>query len=175
MTKSFFNSLLYACIALGLVFTVVTAKVKVKKLIVTTQLQSWVEQKEITRKFDVKGLFEIINGGAVDYVNLGLIEGIHQQFSNKDGVKVEVFVEDFGTAEKASSMLETKKSGSSDTTQLPGLSGFNHFVENAIGASVVIASLDNIYLEMTVSGCKDVSQVEGIAQEFLKHYQSLLK
>jgi hypothetical protein len=111
----------------------------------------------------------------VDYVNQGLIEGIHQQFSNKDGITIELFVEDFGTAEKASSMLETKKTGSSDTATMPGLSGFNHFVENAIGASVVIVSLEHIYLEMTVSGSKNTSQVESIALEYLNHYKSLLK
>ncbi len=175
MSKSFLNSILCGCTVLLLFITAVAAKVKVKKLLVTTQLKSWVEQKEITRKFDVKGLFEIINGGAVDYVNNGLIEGIHQQFSNTDGITVEVFAEDFGSAEKASSMLETKKSGCSDTATLSSLSGFNHFVENAIGASVVFVSIDNIYLEMTVSGCKDSSQVESAALEFLKYYKSFMK
>lgn len=155
--------------------TDVSAKIKVKKLLITTQLQSWVEQKEITRKFTDKGLFEIINGGAVDYVNQGLIEGIHQQFSNKDGITVEVFVEDFGSGEKSSAMLETKKNGSSDTATLPGLSGFNHFVENAIGASVVIVSFDNIYLEMTVSGCKNVSEIESVALEYLNYYKAFFK
>ncbi|HEX2959902.1 MAG TPA: hypothetical protein VHO70_23905 [Chitinispirillaceae bacterium] len=175
MLKRYKNSFLCVCSVLVLFTTDASAKVKLKKLLIASQLQSWVEQKEISRKFTSKGLFEIINGGAVDYVNQGLIEGIHQQFSNKDGRIVEVFVEDFGTGEKASSMFETKKSGCSNVATLQGLSGFNHFVENAIGASVVIVSFDNIYLEMTVSGCKDSSQVESVALEFLNYYKFFMK
>lgn len=141
----------------------------------TTQLKSWVEQKDITRKFTVKGLFEIINGGAVDYINKGLIEGIHQQFTANDGITVELFIEDFGTTEKASSMVEFKKSGASDTTTASGLAGFNHFVENAIGASVVFVSMDNLYMEITVSGCKKASEVENVVLEYLNYYKSNLK
>jgi hypothetical protein len=153
----------------------VSAKVKVKKMLITTQLKSWIEQKEITKKFTAKGLFEIIDGGAVDYVNQGLVEGIHQQFANKDGIVVELFIEDFGTTEKASSMVDLKKSGVSDTITFSGLSGFNHFIENAIGASVVFVSIDNLYMEITVSGCKKTSEVEAAVLEYLNYYKSILK
>jgi hypothetical protein len=168
-------SLLFIGCALVLSAADVSAKVTVKKLVITTQLKSWTEQKEITRKFIAKELFEIIDGGAVDYVNQGLIEGVHQQFANKDGITVELFLENFGTKEKAASMVEFKKSGASDTLIVSGLSGFNHFVENAIGASVVFVSLDNFYLEITISGCKEVSDVESTALEYLNYYKSKMK
>lgn len=152
-----------------------SAKVKVKKLLVTTQISSWIEQKEITKKFPAQGLFDIINGGAVEYIDRGLLEGIHQQFTNKDGKTVEVFVEDFGVAEKAGAMLDAKKQSLSEIKQLTAPSGMKCFASKAIGAVVVIASLEHFYIEMTVSGFSDDSESKNVAAAFLDHYQQRIK
>jgi VIT1/CCC1 family predicted Fe2+/Mn2+ transporter len=153
----------------------VDAKVKVKKLLITTQQQSWIEQKEITKKFTAKGLFEIINGGAVEYLNQGLVEGIHQQFSNNDGKTIEVFVEDFGNSEKSTNMLSSKKESFPDAGQLTGVSDVNAFSSKAIGALIVVGSLQNFYIELTISGFNDQSEMEKVAISFLDYYKLQLK
>ena len=152
-----------------------SAKIKVRKLLVTTQVSSWVEQKDVTKRFPAKGLFEITNGGAVEYIDHGLLEGIHQQFTNKDGKTVEVFVEDFGTPAKSLAMLNLKKQSFTETTPMTALPKVQGFTSKAIGAVIVAASMENIYVELTASGFSEDKESEDVAAAFLNYYQGQMK
>lgn len=162
------------CVAIVSASSGVSTKVKVKKLLIAKQLSPWVEQKETTQSFSAHGLFDVINGGAEVYIGQGLIEGIHQQFTAKDGKTVEVFAEDFGTPEKASAMMKVKKEEFSETKPISGLTDIENALSKAIGASVVIASIGRFYFEITVSGFSDDKDTEGAAISFINYYKKLI-
>jgi hypothetical protein len=152
----------------------VAAKTKLKKLLITNQMSTWVEDKGTTRTFTAQELFDVINGGAEEYINRGLIGGIHQQFSGTDGKTFEVFVEDFGDTAKSAAMIAAKKESFTETGSIPELSEVSSFSSKAIGALVVVAAVGRFYIEMTASGFTDNKEAEKAAVAFVGYYRKMI-
>jgi hypothetical protein len=66
---------------------------------INNQIYVWTEQKEAFNRLTGRKLYEIIDGAAQEYIQQGLVERIHQQFTNERGKTVKLFAEDFESAE----------------------------------------------------------------------------
>ena len=71
-------------------------------------VQSWTEEKELI-KFNSNNMYDLVNGGAVEYIDNGMIEGFQQKMGKAGtGYYFIEWLMDFGSAENASEMY-TKK------------------------------------------------------------------
>lgn len=147
-------------------------EIQVEQLRIGTQFQGWTEKEGSYRVFDAEGLFEIINGGAPEYIDHGLIKGITQQVVSSDSMTIELFAEDFGSPEKAQAMYIIKKEvnegADSDTSD-------NHrfVISKVIGGFWCFGTIGKYYFEVTISGCNNIRNAHEIMQKLFKLYKTV--
>ena len=126
--------------------------VSLGNLRIRKQVAGWQEEKGSFMKFGPEKLFEIINGGAPEYIDQGMMRGFVQRLSGPGSATMEVFAEDFGTHENAGKMVQAKKQDRDTLMYLPGFDTATVVVIPAIGACVAYGAIDRFYFEITLSG-----------------------
>jgi len=148
----------------------------VADLRLSTEVSNWSEASGSYKEFDVQGLYDIINGGAVTDENNGLVEGIFQEMAGSSGRNVEIRVEDFGNAASATAMFNY-----SATNSVSQKVTFADFAEaTAVGTQVlggvtVFAHFGKFYFNLQFTGYSDNQVAAADANGFLKTYQNKLQ
>jgi hypothetical protein len=133
----------------------------VTELRVTRQVEGWKEQKRSFVKFDKQKLFELINGGAPEYIDNGLQEGIFQRLDGPGDAAAEIYAEDFARPANAQKMLAFKTQQTlSERLPLEGQDSSSVYCFRVIGGYQVYAAFDRFYIELNLTGAS--SQQEAV-------------
>ena len=146
------------------------------KLRVRRQIAGWQEDKDGFARFNHEKLFDLINGGAPEYIDRGMLGGFVQRLSGPGNATVELFTEDFGTRENAAEMVKVKTEDGDSIITLPGFDAETVRIVPAIGACVAYGAIDRFYFEVTLSGAGSGGK-EALAElgKFFLFYRGILK
>ena len=141
--------------------------VAVEKFRIGNQIPGWSEESASYRLFTPETIFDLINGGATDYVDNGMKKGIYQRLTSSDSATVELFAEDFGNSKNAKKMVTAKQSeGDTDTSD---------FVTTAIiGGFWVCGSIERYYFEFTLTGCNDSKKADAEIDKIIEYYRKIV-
>jgi hypothetical protein len=126
----------------------------------------WNEQRDGFHSFGTRELYELIDGGAVEYEKPGLVAGIVMELTASGNRSVKIYIEDFGTQARAQAMEKTKRKTASDPKPLPGAPK-NSFTDEVIGGCVAYASSGNFYFELVLTGYEKLEKSVEDAGSFL--------
>jgi hypothetical protein len=115
-------------------------------------IPGWTEQQDSYRYFVPKALYDIINGGAEEYIKTGLVDGMVATFKSTGEKNAELYIEDFGVQGHAQALKEKKRKTASEPKPLPGSRDKNAFYDEVIGGCVVYFSSGRFYFEMILTG-----------------------
>ena len=139
--------------------------------IVPTRIAGWKEDTSRFKSFDRNGLFTVIDGGAPDYLDAGLIGGIVLELNGTDSVSSEIFVEDFGNAKASATMLAKKAEAISHVDTLAGYKKSEVIVEKVIGGCLACAGFGRYYFEVSMTGYSDYAKATKTAGTLLSAFQ----
>jgi len=128
----------------------------------------WTEGKDRFRSFGTKELFQLIDGGAVEYEKPGLIGGVTFDLSGPDKKLAEFFIEDFGTPIKAKSMVKQKRKSASEPKGLSGTKAGDAFTDEVIGGCVAYGYFKGFYFELSLTGYDSAVLAALDAKMFLR-------
>jgi len=117
-----------------------------------SRVQGWTEQVDKYRFFNVRQLFDIIDGGAVEYEKSGLVDGIVVSLAGATGKAAEIYIENFKSSVRAAAMIGIKRKNASSPKQVPGIKGANAFCDEVIGGCVAYYVKGGLYFEITLTG-----------------------
>ncbi len=120
----------------------------------SNDIQQWVEEEDGYNVYKTsEELYQLIDGGADEYLNRGLVEGFQQRLTRTEtGYSATIMVMDFGTIEKAANMYQYFSSRISpvvkagnynssvaviDPSPLDGCIGYAHFKQFYIELSLM--------------------------------------
>lgn len=127
----------------------------------------WTENTDGFHAFGVKELYELIDGGAVEYEKSGLLNGIVLELAALPNRSARIYIEDFGTPAQAQSMVANKRGTASDPKPLSDVKGTNGFYDEVIGGCVAYASSDGFYFELVMTGYDGVEEAVRDAGMFV--------
>ncbi len=149
--------------------------VPVSSLLISEDATAWTERDNGFYEFaDQAALAAMINGGADQYTNAGMIEGFRQKMVQEDisGNKYfEAMVMDFGNSAAAFQMYTLK------TDELSGLVTIGAHPLSAIagkkflGGISAFGHIHNIYFENSVSGFRDQAAAINTMEQIIGLYQ----
>lgn len=150
----------YSTMALG------KKSVSVEKFRIGNQIPGWSEESMSYQHFTPETIFDLINGGATEYIDNGMKKGIYQRLRNSDSATIELFAEDFGNSKNAKKMVTTKQSdGDADTSG---------FVTTAVmGGFWVCGSIERYYFEFTLIGCNDSNKAGAEIDKIIGYYRKI--
>jgi hypothetical protein len=118
-------------------------------------------------------LFDIIDGGAVEYNNAGLVEGIRQKLNDgQGGHYTDVFVMDFGDDATATAMFEAKKNSYGNEAALGSYSEATAVYVPVLGGIKAFAHFGKFYIEVGNMGYPDQADARADAVLFLGYYEN---
>ena len=141
-----------------------------ESLRISNQIDGWHEVKNGFIPFDHDKLFELINGGAPEYIDEGLIRGFLQRLEGPDSATVELYAEDFGAPEKAINMFRIKRENHGSLLRLTGFDTGVAGVFSAIGARVAYGAIGRFFFEITVSGSAGVENADTVLRNLFHFY-----
>jgi hypothetical protein len=131
-------------------------------------IAGWTEEKDRFRSFGTKELFQLIDGGAVEYEKPGLIGGVTFALSGSNKKLAEFFMEDFGTPDKAKSMVKLKRKAASEPKGLSGTKAGDAFTDEVIGGCVAYGHFKGFYFEVSLTGYDSAVLAAVDAKTFFK-------
>lgn len=140
-------------------------------------ISGWTENKESGYvEYSSGTLFDLINGGADQYNDEGLVEGIQQKMTSSSGDKsYSAFVMDFGTADNATAMFEKMKLNEADPLAIGNYIESVAFGSRHLSGINAYAHFGKYYFEITLSGYSDESLAISEAEAFLEVYEQKAK
>lgn len=132
-----------------------------------TAVPGWIEQKDRYHSFGTKELYELIDGGAVEYEKPGLIGGILVVMSGPSKESAEIYIEDFGAPSRAQGMVKGKRKNASEPKSLETPKAGGAFFDGVIGGCVAYASVKAFYVEMILTGYDSAQKASVDARKFL--------
>ncbi|MBN1758762.1 MAG: hypothetical protein JW863_10610 [Chitinispirillaceae bacterium] len=147
-----FSTVILLCLSVIVIAETGSSGVSLDNLRIRKQIAGWREDKGSFMKFGPEKLFELINGGAPEYIDRGMVRGFVQRLSGPGSASVELFTEDFGSHENAGEMVQIKKQDRDTLISLPDFDTATVAVIPLIGAFVVYGAIDRYYFEITLSG-----------------------
>lgn len=160
--RRFHREWLLVCMAAGVLgfwsaYAAKTRRVDVGQLRIGGQVSGWNEEKKAFVKFNGEKLFELIDGGAPQYIDKGLQVGIFQRLANAKGATIELYAEDFGSPSNAQAMYAEKIQNLSGVQPLAGFDSTRISYSTVIGGYQVYACMDRFYFELTLMGMADAA------------------
>jgi hypothetical protein len=134
------------------------------------EIDGWTEEKNSYVAFDTSSLFDLINGGAPEYIDNGLVEGITQRLKGPSPLAIEVFAEDFGTPEAARTMFLRKAGSGADSTIATCRDTLCLSFSPFIGGVAAYAAVERFYFEIALTGAGDEREARARMQPFLRWY-----
>ena len=115
-------------------------------------VSGWTEQQGKYSYFVTKALYDIIDGGAEEYLRAGLIDGMVAAFESAGNKNAELYIEDFGVQRHAQAMMKKKRKTAAEPKSLPGSGDKNTFYDEVIGGCIVYFTSGRFYFEMVLTG-----------------------
>jgi hypothetical protein len=134
---------------------------------VTDELSGWTGQAGSYREFDPASLYEIIDGGAVPYERLGLVEGITQVLQNNTKT-ISVFAEDFGTADNSLAIFNDKTGSLTQKLTITPYAQTMAIGFPLLGGIAAYAHDRKYYFELNLTGYDDNESAVTDASLFLQ-------
>jgi hypothetical protein len=121
-------------------------------------------------------LYELIDGGAPQYLDKGCRVTGYQQFTGLEGTISTVFVMDFGKDSNATAMFKQKQAENSGNT-VPDQSfpDSTVFVTPNLGGVGGYAHFNNIYIEISLRGFSDQQKAISELNLFLGFFKNKIK
>jgi hypothetical protein len=135
----------------------------------------WTEQKDGFRSFGTKELYDLIDGGAVEYEKPGLVGGIVFELAAADNRSAKIYIDDFGTRARAQSLLKEKRKAASDPKPLAGARKADGFTDEVIGGCVAYASSESFYFELVLTGYDKPDRSKQDAKAFVETLVKIVK
>jgi hypothetical protein len=149
--------------------------VSIEKLRIRNQIAGWVEENKSYKSFNPEKLFEIIDGGAPEYIDNGMQKGFYQRLRNLDSAAIELFAEDFGSDENARKMLAAKRSNFSNPKPAGNADTLSLFIHEVIGGFWVCGIAGPCYFELTLMGIKDKEKAQTEINKYFDYFQKTLE
>jgi hypothetical protein len=130
-------------------------------------VSGWTDLADRYRVFNAQQLFDIINGGADEYLKGGLVNGVMQSFAGPEGKNADMTIEDFGNSGRAQRMVRQKRKTASEPKALPGTGQKDIFSDEVIGGCMVYLSSGRYYFELTFTGYEKTQQAIDDAELFV--------
>jgi hypothetical protein len=153
------------------------ARLTVSDFRISSEVPPWVEITDGYEEYNPSQLELLINGGAFEYTDAGMIEGINQKMINEqdtDTKYYEVYLMDFGTAAKASEMFDLKKNQISAPVPVGQYDDTVVSARRFLGGMRIYAHFSNFYLEFSLSGYMEEDMTLSTADRFLKHFDQMI-
>jgi hypothetical protein len=115
-------------------------------------IPGWTEQQDKYLYFVPKALYDIINGGAEEYIKAGLVDGMVAAFKSAGNKNADLYIEDFSAQGRAQAIVKKKRKTASEPKPLPGSRDKNAFYDEVIGGCLVYFNSGRFYFEMTLTG-----------------------
>lgn len=166
------NDYLYKRIYLYALTGIINVKIWDTKFYITDEITGWVDQPEYFVAFDTIQLYELIDGGDELYIGQGLIDGILQELKKGTDNTCDVYLFNFGTAQKATNMF-TEQSNNVSTPVL--ISGYDESIavgKEFIGGAIIYAHFNKFEIELSFMGYSDIEQLKADAAIFIQVYES---
>ncbi len=138
------------------------------------QLHGWVEEKESYCPFDAKGLFKLIDGGAPEYIDIGMKNGFFQRLKRPDSATIELYAEDFGSEGNARKMSSVKQSNTADTPSTIMIDSSIVIIQEVIGGFWTCAAINHYYFELTLMGITDTTKAKTEIGKFFNHFRKTI-
>lgn len=142
---------------------------------ITDHISGWNEVEKSYKPFEPRGLYAIIDGGADEYIEKGLVSGIYQSLKKDKGNQCDVFVEDYGTPEKASSIFAVKTESVSESLSLEVTNKKKIRIEEFLGGILVYFHSQKYYFEISLSGFDSTDIALKNAEDFILYFEKILK
>jgi hypothetical protein len=145
--------------------------VSIEKLRIRNQIVGWVEENKSYKSFNPEKLFEIINGGAPEYIDNGMQKGFYQRLRNLDSAAIELFAEDFGSDENARKMLAAKRSNFSNGQSAENVDTASIIIHEVVGGFWVCGIVGSYYFELTLMGIKDREKAQKEINKYFDNFR----
>lgn len=159
-----------AALLLGLCASTTIAEPVLTDFRIAGKFDGWKETPKTFVQFDHSKLFELIDGAAPEYIDNGLVAGMHQQLEDRRGATADIYVEDFADSTKASGMYLLKRSQQTGPLVIPGQDSARSCAVAGIGGMTFYAWMDRFYIEMVLSGIAPPDSVLARAGRLLAWY-----
>jgi hypothetical protein len=145
--------------------------VSIEKFRIRNQINNWVEESATFKLFTTKTIFEIIDGGATEYIDNGLKKGFFQRLRNSNSAAIELFAEDFGSTENARKMLLAKQTSSSGLQSAGNAVTSSFLMNEIVGGFWACGIVGADYFELTLTGITDRTKAEAEINAFFDYYK----
>jgi hypothetical protein len=151
-----------------------TVLIKASDFIISNEISGWTADPSGTASYsDPMSLQQLIDGGYNDYTDNGMIEGIQEVMNSSDGHGNRIWVMDFGTADKATTMYQFEQ------TRLTGrTAALQEYADSIAIAKVNLSSItvyahfNRFYFQLAMSNYSPATLATGDADLFLEFYQA---
>ena len=146
--------------------------VSVDKFRIHNQITGWTEDKGSYQSFGPKELFDLLDGGAPEYIDNGMKEGFFQRLKGPDSATIELYAEDFGSDKNAKKMVAVKQSNSSDAPAAAVSDSSTFILREVIGGFWACGSAGRYYFELTLMGIKDSAKAKAEIKKYFDFYRN---
>ncbi len=155
---------------------IISAIIWDKKFRLSNEVSGWTDLPDNFETFDTTHYYDLIDGGATEYIDMGLVDGILQKFQKGADITCDASVFNFGTSQKAVTMFTFQTENISDSRKML-ISGYDESIavgeKNPLGGSALIyAHFGMFELELNFMGYSDIELLKSDAALFLQVYES---
>lgn len=129
--------------------------------------KGWRELSNGFHPFDTTRLYDLIDGGAVLYIQHGLLHGIYHRMQQEDGRRYDALVMEFVTPEKASAMYREQKKLTGSDLQVGTFDTTEVCASDVLSGICIYGYFASVYFELTLTGYKDLSMAKKEAVRFV--------
>jgi hypothetical protein len=153
-----------------------TATLSASDLRLTNEASGWSEESGSYIEFDVQGLYDLIDGGAVPHEEYGLVEGIYQTMTGPSGRTAEIYVEDMDNAANAKELFDYQAQNAvSQKVTFPDFAEAAAVASQHLSGITVFAYFGQFYLNVNLMGYTDAQTATTDGNGFLKTYQNKIQ
>jgi len=138
---------------------------------IQNQIAGWVDDHTSHKAFTPEQLFGIIDGGASEYIDNGMQKGFFQRLKGPDSATMELFAEDFGSAENAQKIRAIKRMVFSDSQSIKNSDTSGIVVNEVIGGLWACGIVGRFYFELTLMGIKDGMKAKTVVRTYFEYYR----
>jgi hypothetical protein len=141
----------------------------------TGRIAAWTPDTAMKKYID-DSLYNLLDGGAPQYLNKGCLVTGFQRCNNPDGALAEIKVMDFGKDSNATGMFKQMQSNNIGSIVTdPLFPDSMVLVTPNMGGATGYAHFSNIYVELSVTGFADQQNAIQTLNLFLTFYQNKIK
>ncbi len=140
------------------------------------EVSGWVDQPAKFITFDVAGLYDLIDSGAVTYEEQGMVDGLFQTLLKGTDTTCDASAYNFRTAQNSIAMFTLQTENITDSNKVL-IAGFDDSIavgnRNPLdGSAVIYAHFRQFELEILFKGHSNIESLKTDAAKFLQVYET---